>query len=211
MDIEKPYIGASPDGLVCCSCCGEGVIEVKCPLCVREKFPEDDQKTFCMTKVENKWILNAYYYQIQTQMYVCKRDYCDFVVWSEKEGILIDRVAVNHEFFYDIVNDLEHFFKYGILPEIVGKWYTRQPISNSDNVVQTPEPNSDNEVDEEDYQKVWCYCNQPSYGDMIFCENESCTIKWFQCECLRIRKIPKGTWRCPSCRKLPKSRKTKKP
>ena len=26
---EQPYFGASPDGLVCCSCCGSGICEVK--------------------------------------------------------------------------------------------------------------------------------------------------------------------------------------
>ena len=31
VDPERPFIGASPDGLVECECCGKGVIEVKCP------------------------------------------------------------------------------------------------------------------------------------------------------------------------------------
>ena len=26
-----PYFGASPDGFVSCDCCGEGVLEIKCP------------------------------------------------------------------------------------------------------------------------------------------------------------------------------------
>lgn len=26
-----PYLGASPDGFVSCDCCGEDLIEVKCP------------------------------------------------------------------------------------------------------------------------------------------------------------------------------------
>ena len=29
LSIEHPYFGASPDGFVCCSCCGSGVCEVK--------------------------------------------------------------------------------------------------------------------------------------------------------------------------------------
>jgi hypothetical protein len=31
-----PFIGASPDGKVSCDCCGEGLLEIKCPYCVRE-------------------------------------------------------------------------------------------------------------------------------------------------------------------------------
>ena len=32
----KPYIGASPDGLMFCSCCGETIVEIKCPYCIRD-------------------------------------------------------------------------------------------------------------------------------------------------------------------------------
>ena len=28
----KVYTGASPDGLVECDCCGQGLVEIKCPL-----------------------------------------------------------------------------------------------------------------------------------------------------------------------------------
>ena len=63
-------------------------------------------------------------------------------------------------------NDLEHFL-YGILPKIIGKWLTRQPISDKENVVQTPVP-SIAEIDEEDYEKVWCNCNQPNHGEMVY-------------------------------------------
>ena len=28
---SHPYLGASPDGIISCDCCGKGVIEIKCP------------------------------------------------------------------------------------------------------------------------------------------------------------------------------------
>lgn len=28
---KYPHLGGSPDGLVSCSCCGEGLLEIKCP------------------------------------------------------------------------------------------------------------------------------------------------------------------------------------
>ena len=31
LHINYPYVGASPDGLVFCSCCGPGLLEIKCP------------------------------------------------------------------------------------------------------------------------------------------------------------------------------------
>ena len=30
-----PHIGASPDGLISCDCCGQSVVEIKCPFCAR--------------------------------------------------------------------------------------------------------------------------------------------------------------------------------
>ncbi|KAJ8973105.1 hypothetical protein NQ317_006331 [Molorchus minor] len=33
---EYPAFGASPDGLVSCTCCGLGCIEIKCPLCAKD-------------------------------------------------------------------------------------------------------------------------------------------------------------------------------
>ena len=28
-----PHLGATPDGIVDCACCGKGVVEIKCPFC----------------------------------------------------------------------------------------------------------------------------------------------------------------------------------
>ena len=38
-----------------------------------------------------------------------------------------------------------------------------------------------------DLAKLWCYCNEPSFGEMIMCNNEKCLIRWFHFDCLRIR------------------------
>ena len=35
--------------------------------------------------------------------------------------------------------------------------------------------NSDQDVAE----NVWCYCRDEEDGDMIACDNNDCTIKWF--------------------------------
>ena len=36
---NKSFLGASPDAVVSCSCCGEGVLEIKCPIVLQPKFP----------------------------------------------------------------------------------------------------------------------------------------------------------------------------
>ena len=37
VDPMYPFMGASPDGLVSCTCCGRGVLEVKCPFSSKDK------------------------------------------------------------------------------------------------------------------------------------------------------------------------------
>ena len=102
-----------------------------------------------------------------------------------------------------------------MMPEIVGKWYSRKPIAGADGIVQKPMQLDDDVPadvdDEEDYSKLWCYCNAPSFGNMVKCDNTSCTIEWFHFDCLGIKGLPKGKgkWYCPSCRKLPKFNRKK--
>ena len=207
IDLEHPIIGASPDGVIKCSVCGDGVLEVKCPHCFREGLPEEETKSFCMEKNDNgQWILkkdHTYYYQVQTQLKVCDTRYCDFVVWTE-QNVVVERIEADKDFFQNTIDNVEHFFKYGILPEIIGRWYTRKPVADASGVVtgMSTLPTDPQTADNEDYVRSWCYCNQPSYGNMIGCDNEACTIEWFHYDCLRIRCPPKGKWYCPSCKKL---------
>lgn len=120
----------------------------------------------------------------------------------------MERVGIDREFYECKMDAAEHFFTYGILPEVLGKWYTRKHVADEDGIVRTPTPieEDDNQAQAaEDPDKLWCYCGQPSYGQMIMCEHKDCTIVWFHFDCLRIRCPPKTRWYCPSCRKLPKS------
>ena len=50
---QKSYFGASPDSLLQCMCCGNGVLEVKCPYRAQTKgFEEvaESNKQFCLVK-----------------------------------------------------------------------------------------------------------------------------------------------------------------
>lgn len=86
INLKWPHFGASPDGIVKCECCGKGVLKVKCPYCDHDKSIEDIavRKQSCLTRGEAGLLkLNrshAYYYQVQTQMFVCNVAYCDFCV-----------------------------------------------------------------------------------------------------------------------------------
>ncbi|XP_068134842.1 inhibitor of growth protein 2 [Hyperolius riggenbachi] len=49
-------------------------------------------------------------------------------------------------------------------------------------------------------EPTYCLCNQVSYGEMIGCDNEECTIEWFHFSCVGLTYKPKGKWYCPDCR-----------
>ena len=173
-----------------------------------------------MTKQNGKWKLrrdHAYYYQIQLQMKVCQVKHCEFVVWTET-GIAVERVPADDEFFHAQMGNVKHFFLYGILPEILGKWYSRKPIADSHGVVRPSgessvsmesisDTSNDDDTDTSSGDQLWCYCSGPERGNMIMCDNKSCAIVWFHFDCLRITSPPKGKWFCPSCRKVIDSKK----
>lgn len=49
-------------------------------------------------------------------------------------------------------------------------------------------------------EATYCYCGQPSYGEMIGCDaNTDCEIEWFHYACVGLDKPPKDQWFCPDC------------
>ena len=54
----------------------KGVLKVKCPYCIRDGEPSS------APYIQDGQLLttHAYYYQVQTQLFVCSADYADFVV-----------------------------------------------------------------------------------------------------------------------------------
>ena len=57
------------------------------------------------------------------QMKFCNVQYCDFVVWN-KDVWINQRIELKSEFIDDAISRTESFIQLGILPELVGKWYT---------------------------------------------------------------------------------------
>ncbi len=166
---------------------------------------------FCSLIIAGMWELrkdHAYYYQVQTQLNVVNCEYGDFVVWTEKETI-IERIQIDRNFHASNLIEIEHFFLYSVLPEVVGKWITRKNVAGEDGIVTTDfkETILPTTSQDEDDNKNWCFCGQPSYGEMIMCESDRCAIEWFHFDCMRFRAPPKGKWYCPSCRRRSKKKK----
>ena len=192
------------------TCCGKGLLEVKCPHLAEDGLPEDEPKTFCMTKEEDKLkpkLTHAYFINFRrSQQYACNLPFCDFVVWTKAE-VIVERIKMDSVFYTSKIEDIKHFFLYGMFPEIVRKWYTRKPVANAYGRVALPtsttQPTSGMQShmmeEKEDVSKLWCYCNEPRFGKMILCDNERYTIKWFHFNCLWIQCASKGKWYCHSC------------
>ena len=92
LDPSNLCIGASLDGIVECSCCKTGVLEIKCPYSCKDKPFEHraEEQSFFLENVSGDLVLkknHAYYYQVQLQIKLYGTRYCDFIVWRKENAI----------------------------------------------------------------------------------------------------------------------------
>ena len=59
-----------------------------------------------------------YYSQVQGQLEVCDKQYCDFVCWTNK-GAHVERILHDRSFLERIKPSLDHFFQEALLPRIL--------------------------------------------------------------------------------------------
>jgi len=79
-----PYLGASPDGLINCKCCGEGLLEIKCLFSIKHHPARQPEKvTFLLASGKLKWS-HKYYTQVQGQLNIADKLYCDFLFGHQK-------------------------------------------------------------------------------------------------------------------------------
>jgi putative phage-type endonuclease len=147
---KYPHLGASPDGLVSCDCCGEGVIEVKCPFCVKDKkISESDDKIEFLNHGKLKEN-HKYYYQVQTQMLITEKEFCDFVVWTQ-EDMTVQRIEPDQDSHDEIVTKSTNFFVQVVLPEIMGNFVTRDMLESKkkkadENAQKSGEKSDENKI-----------------------------------------------------------------
>lgn len=81
--VQSDYIGCSPDGLWS----DEGCIEIKCL----------EDKAYFQYLLTNK-IDTGYEWQMQMVMHVCKRNWCDYVVYNPnfKKSLIVQRVFIDN-------------------------------------------------------------------------------------------------------------------
>ena len=173
INLDHPHLGASPDGLISCKCCGEGLIEIKCPYKFRDQDPRTvvADKTFYLEEDKSGIHLSykhEYYVQIQGQLSICERDYCDFICWTP-HGMFIERI-IKDETFDSIKPLLDKFFKNVLLPRLLtGSNCTK---AKNDDVV------------------LYCWCQKEEYGNMVECDNPDCPREWCHFECVGLTRKP---------------------
>lgn len=119
---DYPYLAATPDGLV-----GEdSLVEVKCLPSVKDKLLMDVAKekksTLCL-EIKNGCLqlkkTHRYYYQVQGQLNITGRSYCDFIVLTDKD-FFVEKIEKDEHLWTNVmVPKLKKFYLHCMLPEIV--------------------------------------------------------------------------------------------
>lgn len=74
--------------LICCSCCGDGCVKIKCPLITKCNAYLIDKAWKLSLKINH-----SYFAQVQGQMYVTGRKWCDFFVYILVTVLLLREYA----------------------------------------------------------------------------------------------------------------------
>ena len=142
IDLAFPYLGASPDGIVCC---GTGVIEIKCTYKYRHESPVSDNaladhQYFLKQNADDQIVLSHQhkYDQVQGQIAICNVSYCDFIVWCPND-IFIERIKKDDDYLPKHLPRLERFFCDCLLPELLTHKFiqNKEPVKKVRSVADT--------------------------------------------------------------------------
>ncbi len=145
------------------------------------------------------------------------------MLWTERD-IHIERIFPDEQFWLEQVTRVKDFFTMSILPELLGKFYSRtdEPkatsITDQDRCCSVSlEDVTDGEGDSssQPITRLYCYCRVSDGDNMVGCDNRACEREWFHLKCLKLKNFPSTKhWYCPDCRKLSqfknKAKKSKK-
>ena len=126
-----PFLGASPDAYVCDPSRQDqyGLVEIKCPFKYKEVSIKEacSKADFCSritteadgTETVHLRHNHPYYAQVQGQLAITGRKWCDFVLYTSK-GLVIETIHFNEQFWNnDLLPALDSFYRNCIAPEIV--------------------------------------------------------------------------------------------
>lgn len=131
---QYPFIAASPDGIINCSCPAEsptcsaqgrkGCLEVKNPF-TNDKIDIWARKPSSCLLIQQDGTIelnkdHQYYAQVQCQMFVTNTDYADFVVRTnaKSSNIHIERIIKDAEFVDNMITKCDIVFDKVVIPEL---------------------------------------------------------------------------------------------
>jgi len=119
VDCTFPIFAATPDGMRTCACHGDGLVEIKCSFKHKDSnIHEICDPSFYLDENMELKKSHRYYTQVQFQMYVCGKQFCDFVVFTNKD-VLTTTVYYDADFVNQMVGKCVKFALEDLVPEII--------------------------------------------------------------------------------------------
>lgn len=125
VNVERPWLAATPDGVLT-TADSTLLVEIKCPYTARSLTIAEavaQLKSFCLHEQDGTVKLkrsHAYYYQVQTQMYVCNVSTCMFAVWTPKE-LFMEKIELDVQFMNLALPKLKAFYFDRLLPALTAE------------------------------------------------------------------------------------------
>ena len=131
---DYPFLGASPDLLTSCTCCGKGICEIKCPESIKDQIPTFENYKHLVKNNSGSTTLSKpseYYTQVQGLMGILGVDYCDIFVYTAK-GYHIERICFDPTFWESVQSNLIQFWvEYLSVELIYGSLANSEVVDNS--------------------------------------------------------------------------------
>ncbi|XP_063444855.1 uncharacterized protein LOC134725172 [Mytilus trossulus] len=127
---DIPHLGASPDAIVNCKCCGKGIVEIKCPYTFKNlTLDEISEKKYHLTKTSDGVIelkkTSNWYIQIQSQMAISNLQWCDFVLYlegsikTEKHKLHVERITFDPQLWTSVLDKVNLFYSKYVVPKLI--------------------------------------------------------------------------------------------
>jgi hypothetical protein len=203
--LSTSYVGASPDRLTECDCCGRCVLEIKCPSALQGKDIEERVKTeksfFLQINPETQEIYlvknHEYVFQFQLQLYVTESQKGIFGVYNGVSEIKLVQIERDEDLISMMVAKSKLFFLSFILPELVSKRYSSVKKSPSTEPATTFISTNINS----NRNQFICDCQDPLKKDeVVRCAGNFCMFQEFHNSCTKSKIFP-STWKCIYCKK----------
>jgi hypothetical protein len=182
---------------------------VKCPFKHRERKIFDaarEDKQFCLQVGDDGDLHlkknHEYYFQCQTQMFVCNATSCYFVVYTLVDFVCIP-VLLDNSVTESITSRCKLFILEAVMPELIGKNLTTKTIVTPDIDKENVEPLSNFPI---------CFCGGSNQNSRtVKCSSPDCVAKEYHVSCLMLqgkKRFPQG-WNCDVCKKKKNARSLK--